>query len=251
MVTIGHIDYHLVDSCNLACDFCSHYSNFKGPSNMVSVDQAREEWLRWSKVIRPQRFHLIGGEPLLNPNLVELVRLAFDVWKDSMICLYSNGLLIDRHPELKEALSGGHYLLSLHYGNEKDEQIESNVRRFFQGSNVGIHILVTRKSEWLSFYQFDKDGKLIPYNDGDQRKSWENCIAGQSRCFVLRKDRLWKCPQVAFADRAKITWFDDYKSCSIEDDIQEWALREDESCCSNCPASKQVVPHGEQWMVRR
>lgn len=246
---IGHIDYHVVDACNLACEFCTHYSNFKGPANVMSVDDIRKEWGLWSPLINPERVHLIGGEPLLNPSIVEIVRLAFQVWNESTICLYSNGLLLKNHPELKEALRGGRYALGLHYGDHRDAETERFVRNFF-GPDVEVDI-VDGSKEWLQFYKFDS-GIPVPYSDGNPRESWENCVAGQSRCYVLKSGKLWKCPQVAFADRAGVShWFDGYQPCFVNDDIQEWLSREDEHCCSNCPAKPQLTDHGASFMKPR
>lgn len=245
--TIGHIDYHVADACNLACKFCTHYSNFKGPANFVSVDDARNEWRQWSERIKPERVHLIGGEPLLNPNVVELVKLAFEVWTESTICLYSNGLLLNRHPGLKEALSGGRFVLGLHYGDDRDRQTELMVREFF---GCAVHIdIVDGINNWLQFYRIGTNGEPIPFDDGDQRSSWQNCAAAQQRCFVLRDNKLWKCPQVAYADRAGVShWFEDYRACSPSDDLAEWLQRTDESCCKRCPSRPQSTTHGAKHM---
>lgn len=249
--TIGHIDYHVVDACNLACEFCTHYSNFKGPANLKTIEQCKAEWIPWAHVVHPERFHIIGGEPLLNPQIVEIVQLAFRIWSDSTVCLYSNGLMLKKHPGLRTALSGGRYALGLHYCDDRDTQTEQYVRNFFVDAGVAIDIIDGAQG-WLQFYQFDEQGKPVPYNDGNQRSSWENCIAGQQRCFVLKDGKLWKCPQVAFADRAGISyWFDGYSSCGVGDDISDWLAKEDELCCSNCPANAQLTDHGAAHMKLR
>jgi organic radical activating enzyme len=251
MIEIDHIDYHLADSCNLACEYCSHYSNFTGPSNFTSLEQAEEEWTTWSKIIQPKRIHLIGGEPMLNPHLCDLVMLARSIWEKSTICIYSNGILIDRHPELKVVLDGGLFFLSLHHRNSIDEQIKNKIETYFKNSNVELHIIVSNNTEWYSFYQITDSGELKPYDNNDQRKSWKNCIAGQSRCYVLRNNMLWKCAQIAFSNRAGITWFNDYQPCKPNDDIAAWVKLEDEPCCSNCPSTRQLQKHGSEYMKRR
>lgn len=250
MIRIKQIEYHVVDACNLACEFCTHYSNFKGPANLKTLEQCESEWSPWAEVVRPDRFHIVGGEPLLNPQIVEIVRLAFRVWPETTIYLYSNGLLLKKHPGLQSALKGGRYALGLHYCDDRDKQTEKFVRRFFLGTGVAVDV-VDGSQGWLQFYQFE-DGKPVPYSDGDQRASWECCVAAQQGCLVLRSGSLWKCPQVAFADRAGVShWFDGYQPCSVNDDIQEWLSREDEHCCSNCPAKPQFTDHGASFMKPR
>lgn len=250
MIRVKQIEYHVVDACNLACEFCTHYSNFKGPANVKSLEECESEWSVWSKVIKPDRFHIIGGEPLLNKQIVEIVRLAFRLWPETIIYLYSNGLLLKNHPGLRGALKGGRYALGLHYCDERDRKTEEFVRKFFLGSGVSVDV-VDGAQGWLQFYEF-KNGVPVPYDDKNQRASWECCIAAQQGCLVLRNERLWKCPQVAFADRAGIAhWFDGYESCLPTDDIEKWLAKEDEACCGRCPAKQQFVPHGADHMKPR
>lgn len=247
---ISQLEYHVVDACNMACEFCSHYSNFKGPANLLSVEQAKLEWAEWSLKVNPNRFHVIGGEPLLNPKISEIILAAFEIWSTSTIVLYSNGLLIHKHPKLRDALSGGRFALGLHFCDERDSKIEANVREFFSGSNVDIDV-IDGSQGWMQFYRFSRDGTPVPYTDDLQRKSWENCVAAQQRCFVLRDNKLWKCPQIAFADRAGIDWFSGYSPCDLGSDIEKWISLEDEPCCKNCPATKQFTSHGAKFMNSR
>lgn len=253
MVEIDHIDYHVADSCNLACEFCTHYSNFKGSTNIVTPDVAVKDWGVWPKIIKLNKFIIIGGEPLLNPHLTEIIILAKQTWIGSRILLYSNGMLLDKHPNLRHVLDGGKFCLGLHHRNEKDDEIQNNVFRYFEGSNVEIDVINSRfhNTDWYAYYKINEDGSYSPYTDNNQRKSWESCVAGSLRCYVLKDNMLWKCPQIAFADRAGITWFNDYKPCKPTDDIAAWAKLEDESCCSNCPAGIIKVNHGIDTMKRR
>lgn len=251
MIPIKQIEYHVADACNLACEFCTHYSNFKGPANILSPEEIELEWEAWSQRIVPSRVHLIGGEPLLNPNIVDIVRLAFRTWPLSTIYLYSNGLLLKNHPGLRGALKGGRYALGLHYCDDRDKETELFVRNFFLDTGVEVDV-VDGAEGWLQFYKFDQDGNPVPYTDNNHRSSWENCVAAQQKCLVLRNGKLWKCPQVAFADRAGIAhWFDGYSPCSIDDDIQAWLSLEDENCCSKCPAQQQFTEHGAAYMRPR
>lgn len=251
MIELKQLEYHVVDGCNLACEFCSHYSNFKGPANILEIDQIEEEWRHWSEKIRPNRLHLIGGEPLLHPKISEIVALAFRVWPLSRICLYSNGLLLKKHPTLRKVLKGGQFALGLHYCDERDQETERNVTNYFLGTGTDVSVIDGSKG-WLKFYDFDEAGRPVPYRDNDQRASWENCVAAQQKCFVLRNNYLWKCPQIAYSDRAGVAdWFADYLPCSADSDILEWTLKEDEKCCLSCPAAPQPTPHGKDFMRPR
>ena len=76
MIEIPALEYHLAHGCNLSCQQCSHYSNFRLAGKLPTPDDARREYSLWSHRIQPRRFALLGGEPLLNPHLIEHLRLA-------------------------------------------------------------------------------------------------------------------------------------------------------------------------------
>ncbi len=225
METAFSIDYHVIDNCNLACDFCSHYSNFARPKSIYTIEQATEEWEKWRPYIQPSRLHLLGGEPTLHPDLEQMAKKAHQVWDKSEIWIYTNGTYLDRHPNLHHYVHG--IVLMKHY---KDMgSILDQCNRF----NIAD---VRESSQWFRFYNL-VNGKPTPFRDEDKRASWANCIAKE--CVVLRNSKLWKCPQVAFHMDAKIDWpeFNNYVALDNPEGLSEWLKKEDEECCSCCPAN--------------
>ncbi len=91
------LEYHLAHGCNLSCQQCSHYSNFRLAGKLPTLADAESEYLQWSHRLKPTRFALLGGEPLLNPAILEHIQLARQHWYDSELMLVTNGffLLID------------------------------------------------------------------------------------------------------------------------------------------------------------
>lgn len=227
MLSTNKIEYHVVDNCNLSCNFCSHYSNFHRPKAIVDIEAAKTEWLYWSRYITPKRFSLIGGEPTLHPNLTELAIAAKEIWNKSSIWLFSNGTYLHRHPELHKHIDN--LIISSHYEDMSD--ISKEVKRFKSSQIRGT-------TKWLQYYKI-VDGKKVPYTDNNQRQSWKVCVAKE--CIVLRHNALWKCPQLAFHRDVGIDWekFNNYKPLTNPELLEEWLSREDEECCSCCPA-KQI-----------
>lgn len=86
------VDMEITTSCNLRCDYCSHFS---GPGD-VDADLPREAWLRFFSELRRcavMNVTLSGGEPFYRTDLKEIIlgivanRMRFS--------LLSNGTLID------------------------------------------------------------------------------------------------------------------------------------------------------------
>ncbi len=54
--------------------------------------------------LKPARFALLGGEPLLNPAILEHIQLARQHWFDSELMLVTNGFFLHRFSELPQVL---------------------------------------------------------------------------------------------------------------------------------------------------
>jgi len=98
------LEYHVAHGCNLSCQQCSHYSNFHLLGKLPTLANAESEYLQWSQRLKPARFALLGGEPLLNPAILEHIQLARQHWYDSNLMLVTNGFFLHRFSELPRVL---------------------------------------------------------------------------------------------------------------------------------------------------
>lgn len=94
---LPYLEFHVSDHCNLNCKYCTHYSPLV-PGQVFTEYERFEADLRQLKkyiadigVIR-----ILGGEPLLNPQLGMFIKLARKLYPASIITVVTNGLLIDR-----------------------------------------------------------------------------------------------------------------------------------------------------------
>jgi molybdenum cofactor biosynthesis enzyme MoaA len=87
---MSNIEFHVAHGCNLTCESCSHYSNHNH-TGILTVEESQEQMIPWSKRIKPKWFSLMGGEPTLNKNLVEIVELSAKIWRDTKIRVITNG----------------------------------------------------------------------------------------------------------------------------------------------------------------
>jgi molybdenum cofactor biosynthesis enzyme MoaA len=84
----------------LSCQQCSHYSNHHLAGKLPTVEEADAEYAKWSQRLKPKRFALLGGEPLLNPAIEQHIQLARKHWPDSELMLVTNGFFLHRFPNL-------------------------------------------------------------------------------------------------------------------------------------------------------
>lgn len=89
------IEYNLADHCNLSCHECSHLSPYVR-KQFPSLEGFQRDVLRLAEVYRVQRFRFVGGEPLLNRDLVRFVRAVRESGIAHDIEIVTNGVLLER-----------------------------------------------------------------------------------------------------------------------------------------------------------
>ncbi len=90
---------YVTDRCNLDCAYCTEYDNSRPHP---SIDDLKK-WVRKIRELGTMRIALVGGEPLVHPNIVELVRYCREL--GFATSLTTNGFLLTRKlvAELEDA----------------------------------------------------------------------------------------------------------------------------------------------------
>jgi hypothetical protein len=250
-VVVRNLQIHVADACNLACEGCSHYSNY-GHKGIRSLATA-EEWMApWAERLLPRKLVLLGGEPAINPELPGYVTLSRRLFPDSEIRVTTNGFLLHRHdPALPEALreaGNSRIIISIHHeGQEYLEKLKPSValalewRRKF-GVEISFRAAAAR---WRQTYRGSGD-EMEPFVDGDARASWENCPG--RHCLQIFEGQLYKCAAVAYLGMQHAKYglsssWEPYLAytplsprCS-DAELREFVAREEEPCCEMCPSS--------------
>lgn len=100
---IPYLEHHIVDHCNLNCAGCSHFSPIADPW-FEDIEDFKRDFGKLSEITEQQVgiIRLMGGEPLLHPNLELFLVECRRLFPYSRIELVTNGLLI---PKLREKLT--------------------------------------------------------------------------------------------------------------------------------------------------
>src|SRR3954452_3193427 len=90
---------YVTDQCNLDCAYCTEYDNSRPHP---SIDDLKK-WVWKIRELGTMRIALVGGEPLVHPNIVELVRYCREL--GFATSLTTNGFLLTRKliAELEDA----------------------------------------------------------------------------------------------------------------------------------------------------
>lgn len=92
---LEYIEYHVAWNCNLKCKGCTHFSNILEKEIYGDFDQFCKDMIRLQELFWGiYKIRLMGGEPLLNPQLADFVAAARSAFPDADIRVVSNGLLL-------------------------------------------------------------------------------------------------------------------------------------------------------------
>jgi MoaA/NifB/PqqE/SkfB family radical SAM enzyme len=81
---------YVTDRCNLDCAYCTEYDNSRPHPSLDDL----KKWVRKIRELGTMRIALVGGEPLMHPNIVELVRYCREI--GFATSLTTNGFLLTR-----------------------------------------------------------------------------------------------------------------------------------------------------------
>ena len=102
-----HAILDIIRGCNIKCNACYNSAECK----IKTFDEVIEDYKKIISVRKISSIALIGGEPLLNPDLIKIIR--FLKQEGLSVELFSNGLLLDED-KVKELAQAGVDLVFLH-----------------------------------------------------------------------------------------------------------------------------------------
>lgn len=243
------LEMDVAQVCNLHCDHCMHYSNYHLKGFVPFAEGGA--WLRaWSERVRPLNFTLLGGEPTLNPDLMDYVRLAHQLWPDARRKIFSNGFFLHRHPGLNDLLiaTETELHLTLHSDElaylEKMKPVVDGLLIAQKDKSLKVQYIIA-DTHWFTTYR-GRGRDMRPFTDGKPRQSWVTCY--NNFCKTLHRNRLWKCPPIAFLGLAaeKLGLFSvpewspylEYNGIGLDvtdAELQAFFDREEEAICAMCP----------------
>lgn len=99
---IEYMVLNILDHCNLRCKGCDHFACIAEPY-FVSSDTVGRDLARMSELLQGDnltQIGVMGGEPLLHPELLSILKLVRLNFPSTIIRLTTNGLLLLKQPEI-------------------------------------------------------------------------------------------------------------------------------------------------------
>jgi hypothetical protein len=252
-IAIPSLDIEIAKSCNLSCDGCSHFSNLSGLKTLLTADDVAASVDVWAPHLRPRLFRVLGGEPFICPDVLASVAAIRAAFPDARIDIFTNGLLL-KHDKFDDyfgaslAALGARVRVSVHSLEadflDKLKPVRNKLVRWRNAYSLPFEF-ADAVTTWRWPYKYI-DGKIHPYTDNEQAKSWNKCVG--KWCKQIYKGKIYKCQLTAYLQDV-IDKLDDsflpylnhtpISHTATPEEMAEFFSRKDEWVCAACPANPQ------------
>lgn len=231
-MTTLYVEIQLCDRCNLDCAYCSHLSPVSKPVT-ISLETLEAECHRLARV-GVDEVNLMGGEPLLHPQVCEAIKLTRSILPNIKLIVSTNGLLLPRmSKDFWQCCRDNKVVLRITpYPKAKNGTLnyfkyvwlirKNRVRMESTGWRFGFrHQLLSEKAEY------------------DATSNYLRC---QLHCTQVRDATLWPCAYVAYAFNLNNKFGTNFKTAAGDSlpldgitatDLRLWLLRT-KPFCAHC-----------------
>jgi hypothetical protein len=95
---VSAVEYNLTEHCNLSCYQCDHASPLVA-KKFASLTEFERDMRALSQAVDLGELRLVGGEPLLHPQLLDFMRITREGGIAERIKVYTNGVLLHTMPD--------------------------------------------------------------------------------------------------------------------------------------------------------
>lgn len=184
------IQFAAAHHCNLRCADCVALSPYASP-RFPSTDSTAADLGCLGTVLHAQEVRMLGGEPLLNPELGQLASVARKSGIADAVTMFSNGLLLGR---MEEAVWQNLDLLNLSLYPEAPPPAAVLDRALAQAQQHGTRVRLFRR------HQFHTRVVSTPHDlDFTARLIYRTCRpAHYDHCHWVSAGWLYKCAMPLF-----------------------------------------------------
>ena len=177
---LKYIEVITNDHCNLKCRACSHFANLAKP-HIISLKQYESDLKEITKKFLIKQIRIMGGEPLLHPQINNIMQITRHYIKTTEIDLVTNGILLSEQDETfwntvincQIKLDISQYPIN----NEPYEKTYEILRKY------GLDYYATKRNYFSGFFN--------PLGNYDINKTFKNCSITKN--ILLREGKIYHC----------------------------------------------------------
>jgi MoaA/NifB/PqqE/SkfB family radical SAM enzyme len=202
-LVLPFVETMITQVCNLSCHGCTNYSDLTH-TGFVTWAQGRQELEAWLDRVDILDFGILGGEPLVNPEVDKWIVGLRELMPKAQIRFTTNGINLDKKFHIVDLLHDiGNCVIKIGV-HVDDPRLETTIQRIYDrydwqpvteygiqrhttGDRVRFH--VKRPDTFYKTYQ-GTYSDMKPH-DNDPAKAFAICC--QQTCPLLHKGKLHKC----------------------------------------------------------
>lgn len=186
---LPHVEMHICDYCNLNCAGCTHFSPIF-ERKMPDAEKRIADVKRLSeKVGVILQFFILGGEPLLNPEITRYIVEIREILPDTDIWVVTNGLLIPViGEEVLTCMRNNNISMSVSEYEPTHHIIDKIISRI---RNAGIH---------YNIRPFDIKQKFVKPLSLSPDSKYKKCCLSEG-CVNIWDGMIARCPTLMYINK--------------------------------------------------
>jgi len=177
------LEAHIVDHCNLTCAECCSLSPLLPRWTVTAAAFARD--LSYAvRLLQPRVFKLVGGEPLLHPDVIALAEIARTMQIAPQLSLTTNGFLLPRmHDAFWQSIDA--LTISIYPQPKLSDDAIATIKE--QAQRFDVKLNWKQQNE---FVVMDRPARCD--DDAETTAIYDACWL-RERCHLMRDGRFYTC----------------------------------------------------------
>lgn len=187
---LEYLVLNILDHCNLRCKGCDHFACIAEPY-LVSFKSIHKDLKRMAKIFKSDyimKIGVMGGEPLLHPDLLKILKDVRFFFPYAKVCLTTNGILLMKQEkefwqvcrEKNITIVNTKYPIKLDYNKMINKAEQEGVKLIYFGDTGENKKTLVKK-------KINLEGSSNPV------KSFSNCHISNYGNFLM-EGKLYGCP---------------------------------------------------------
>lgn len=188
-------EYHVNDHCNMNCRGCGHCSNLYEEPSFTSLEVYERDIKRIRELYDGvSLIRLLGGEPLMNPELYRFLYLTRDIFPEAQLHIVTNGiLLLDMPDVLLNSIRNTGTVVDISVYPPMVPKM-GQFRCFLEEKDIDYHISIADK-----FYR-----KFLPEGNGCKEEAFANCFSSENH--LLSDGKIASCAMPFAIDKLNMIY---------------------------------------------
>lgn len=247
-VSLPFVDIDITTFCNLRCKRCAKCIPYYARGQMYSVEEIREGLELLTKYVDVIHVgNIIGGEPLLHPQLKEIIEICAANQKIASLELTTNGTMVPKD-EVLQAMRDGRVTVHISQYDHIAPRLKKTEPLIAKLEEYGITYAYQYHSEWLDFGEIEEHD----YSEEELARILIHCP--MNSCAVYNQKKLYRCGRASYLDQHGVA-LNEGDKIELEKitDKREMGKKvrrffgvKAPAACRYCEAHPQVIPSGEQ-----